>query len=230
MKYDRDYFLHERNNSIFLWGDEGSFIQLENSRWKLTSLIHNVSYYLDNAIVPFGRNDWVFDKTQEKVTLTFTMCKEHEFSCTSGECLPKELRCNEEIDCLDYSDEDHCKHIEKNLGYDINKTPPPLSKKKVFELKYLLRIFSIADITYSEGTAVVDLFIGLIWTDPRLKFWNPAPRLELKHNKIWTPVIAMADASPNGFQVSFETYRSSYQALSFTEKLSSYKDPYMGEF
>ena len=35
-------------------------------------------------------------------------CKEDQFECKSGECIPFHLRCSENIECLDGSDEENC--------------------------------------------------------------------------------------------------------------------------
>ena len=48
-------------------------------------------------------------------------CREDQFECKSGECIPLHLRCSESIECLDGSDEDSCGKIStfKTFSYHV---------------------------------------------------------------------------------------------------------------
>ena len=53
-----------------------------------------------------------------------TKCKENEFSCTKGTCIPLIKRCDEETDCEDFSDEDKCVLVDIDNNYKVENAPP----------------------------------------------------------------------------------------------------------
>ena len=53
-----------------------------------------------------------------------TKCKENEFSCTKGTCIPLSKRCDEEMDCEDFIDEDKCVLVDIDKNYKVENAPP----------------------------------------------------------------------------------------------------------
>ena len=43
-------------------------------------------------------------------------CKQNEFMCNNGQCIPSHWRCDGHNDCIDYSDEDNCIQICNEQG------------------------------------------------------------------------------------------------------------------
>ena len=63
---------------------------------------------------PIGRDNWVMKDPichvdEPQYPLAFSMCDfPNEFTCNSGHCIDLNRRCDEQTDCVDGSDEDHC--------------------------------------------------------------------------------------------------------------------------
>ena len=51
-----------------------------------------------------------------------------EFTCDNGECINKYKRCDDSLDCSDYSDEDFCTVVEVDDDYRSGD-PPKLTNK-----------------------------------------------------------------------------------------------------
>ena len=43
-------------------------------------------------------------------------CKQNEYMCNNGQCIPSHWRCDGHNDCIDYSDEDNCIQICNEQG------------------------------------------------------------------------------------------------------------------
>ncbi|RXG73299.1 Gamma-aminobutyric acid receptor subunit beta-1, partial [Armadillidium vulgare] len=233
-KYDTNYFLKGENFSFYLEGDELSYIKMKNDKWVLGSELHRETCETKRAL-PVGRNKWEIKNENVSKILTFTHCNRSEFACTNGECLPWYYRCNGVVECTDKTDEELCQPIRKEKGYVVERTPPSRKHESKFKIFYFTLIFNIADITSEKGIAVVDVLISLSWYDPRINFWNPVKDQKIICHEIWSPFLSMADNARSGFQISFESYRSSCQIFTSGQEKDikrkySFTDPYMGTF
>ena len=211
-----------------LTGEYSEIFQTEKiNQWTLKSVRHSELGLL-NSSTPIGRKNWTIGETE--ILLTVTGCSENEFACTNGTCIPDEFRCSGTIECLDFSDEENCHFIEKNQGY-MNNTPPSPYKTDVLTFYYKTTIYSIADISATDGIAKLDISIDLKWYDTRLSILNPRPKLKIDCNEIWSPEMAVADEVKYGFQLKFEPYRS---FCHLDEKISKsqkdWTDSYMGNY
>ncbi|KAM5132244.1 basement membrane-specific heparan sulfate proteoglycan core protein [Mantella aurantiaca] len=61
------------------------------------------------------------------VTPPVRTCTVGEFTCTSGECVPLEFRCDQRHDCRDMSDEEGCEP-----GQSVLTTPPAISTRPTY--------------------------------------------------------------------------------------------------
>lgn len=232
-KYDTNYFLKGGNFSFYLEGDELTYIENSGDKWVLKSYLHRETCEMTGAL-PVGRNKWKIKMEDVSRILTFTRCNRNEFACTNGDCLPWTVRCNGVVECSDKSDEELCQPIRKEKGYVVKRTPPPKKNESRFKIFYSTLIFNIADITSAQGIAVVDVLISLSWYDPRIDFWNPVKGENIPCDEVWSPLLSMADNARSGFQIKFESYRSSCQIFSSGQETDikrkySFKDPYMGK-
>ena len=59
-------------------------------------------------------------------------CEENEFVCQNAECIDQELRCDDQYNCRDNSDEDNCKivNIPKDHFKDVTNPPPAIHYKQ----------------------------------------------------------------------------------------------------
>ncbi|KAL7632559.1 UNVERIFIED_CONTAM: hypothetical protein RMT77_017126 [Armadillidium vulgare] len=237
LKYDRYYFLKSRNDIFILDGEEDSVIERNQNNWILRSQIHK-EYCELRSTLAVGRHIWnCTDANQEKFSslLTFTHCKRNEFACTEGKCLPRSSRCNGLVECSDKSDEENCQPVRKEIGYSTRRAPPPRKNYTLFRIQYFVTIINSDDLTSAKGMAIIDTFIGMLWRDSRIEFWNPVSNEEINCDEIWHPELLMTDEVFAGFRVNNEAYRSSCHVLSsLTEidpqRVYPFTDPYMGSY
>ena len=227
-KFGRNYILLRNNSRMYLNGDSKSIIYQSENNWIISSGMHEETGILINQNLPFGRKYWNFK--HERFLLTVTHCKSNQFACSDGTCISSKFRCSGKVECADSSDEEHCAIIQHGHGYMKNLHPPPINDEKHFYMKYKTNIYNIADISTSDGVAVVDIRIIIWWHDSRLTFWNLHGSQSINCEDIWSPFMSMADDETSGFQLKFETYRHSCMIKSVNTSSKLIKaDPYMGK-
>ena len=116
------------------------------------------------------------------------------FTCNSGHCLDDiDKRCDEQMDCNDYSDEDHCTLVELPLLY-IKSNPPKLSgqNKTSLDIHTEIELINIDSIDTVNMAVTLTLKISMKWHDSRLTFSNPRinqtnPVLTETSQLLWLP-------------------------------------------
>ena len=63
------------------------------------------------------------------ITLKLSGCADDEFTCSDGQCINMNSRCDQIINCRDESDEQNCKCLVLKNGY--NKAVPPFTLVKI---------------------------------------------------------------------------------------------------
>lgn len=122
-------------------------------------------------------------KTDEPV------CPEGKLSCGNGECIEKELFCNDKPDCKDESDENACSKYLQLLFLQFSAITEPLSRclSPVLVIPLLQNLWMFLNI----GTHTIqNLFIILLWLkflSKHLKkisfFFSPSLAVELDPNR-----------------------------------------------
>ena len=131
-----------------------------------------------------GTHDWIIDNDNldcslkgdsYQRTLKLSGCYEGDFTCSDGECVNMEHRCDQIVHCRDKSDEKNCSLLVIEDSY--NKEIPPIkidNNKKLtpVEVKVSISFKSVLDISESSHTIDLKLGIKLEWFDNRVLYHN----------------------------------------------------------
>ena len=121
--------------------------------------------------------------------LKLTACKDGEFTCYDGLCVPMEKRCDQMFDCSDNSDEMGCQMLHLKTNY--KKTIPPRDASVNVSIA-ILKMVSIEEITHSTN---IQFQVTLEWQDDRMLFHNLKERSSLNKiedsaiGELWLPVV-----------------------------------------
>ncbi|XP_042222801.1 uncharacterized protein LOC121867111 [Homarus americanus] len=162
---------------------------------------------------PIGRHVWTLKKSicnnliNSTIHMSFSVCNNFEFSCSNGDCILKEQRCNGKNDCTDFSDEDNCEMLVLPQGYRANQPPVNSSEDEPIYLTSIVRILRLVDISDVRRSINVEMELELWWQDLRLTYLNLGDTLELNKltsedtTSIWKPKITF----PNVYDGNINT-------------------------
>jgi len=138
------------------------------------------------------------------IDIKFSTCKTGEFTCTNGQCIDLERRCDQSVNCKDESDEDGCQMLFMKDNYNkkisafkfdekTKQNIPVIVKvsiavKKIFKIEEVNHVFSIKFRLLME------------WYDHRLSYYNL--KLQRSSNslseeevkKIWIPYVVFENS------------------------------------
>ena len=144
------YARYTTEHFLYFKGRFGDVLYYHEQKWVLRHWpTLNVLATLTGEPFPMGRKKWKIYFWQNECmflhelykirvsnysrtkTLVFSKCKEEDFTCDDGECVPMSARCTQSIQCKDGSDEENCVvlSVKKNFSKYL---PPPQSP---FEMK-----------------------------------------------------------------------------------------------
>ena len=115
-----------------------------------------------------GRREWNNPIENIKVPVAFTACKSNQYSCDNGLCIPLTQICDYKAHCPDYTDEDHCNVTMKRPDY-YDKS---LSGKEDIKVDAEITLSRIVDISMTDGTVSLEIYIITHWIDERVTFVN----------------------------------------------------------
>merc|ERR1711884_788610 len=96
--------------------------------------------YSKMSTLPVGLQDWTLVRSNKTHKLKFSKCKRDQFTCYDGACISLSQKCNQIVDCSDFSDEKNCQLLEFNeVTYESNH--PPIQKGRVQVRILELRIY-----------------------------------------------------------------------------------------
>ncbi|XP_047502382.1 uncharacterized protein LOC125047881 [Penaeus chinensis] len=183
--FDREYFLPNTKDSPMFNGAYYSVITKhtppENASasdfgfWQLSRL-DDPSVRATLALrfpthYPVGLNNWTVSNDVcggREVPLRMTSCKEHQFSCDDGTCIPIHQRCNKEINCLDESDEVSCNFLVFPSRYDDKSPPPRLHPSSPVNVSVYVLMLSMRAFDLTGFNFVCEIEVRFSWKDSRL--------------------------------------------------------------
>ncbi|KAF2347272.1 Low-density lipoprotein (LDL) receptor class A repeat [Trinorchestia longiramus] len=166
---------------------------------------------------PTGLNNWTVHHDicdGEVVELKLTVCERGEFTCNNGACIPLFLRCNNERECPDGTDEVDCNPlIFPPFFYESVAPVIQNGSKKFLHIYFNIEILSIKSVDLSAFQFTTELVTSMQWHDGRLHFRNlnmkdKVTRLEMdtSSRSVWRPRVSFKGAEGTACDV---THRSS---------------------
>lgn len=164
--YYRGYYHH-----VILWDEE-------HKQWLLVDTTTNATLLATEDVseggYPVGKHSWAAQRgvcgqgRGAVLLLSLAPCKDHHFTCNSGDCIPRDLRCDFRYDCTDGSDEVNCSVVEfkDHLQKELPPTGPDGGPLTVAPALTLSRIADVDDIAMS---VTLEFHLSLRWTDTRLR-------------------------------------------------------------
>lgn len=184
------------NEGNYFAGFYGLTIKSRCSRWNLIHSSQNRTLAsVQSRTLPVGRREWCIAENSESCldgnrvkNLTLSICHDHQFTCTDGNCVNMTARCDLNSDCPDWSDEQKCKTLRLPDGYLPHLPPePPVD----FNLSIA---FNNMEVNLLKMTVFVELHYQLTWYDARISFLNlreGSSSNRLHRDNIWMPQVQM---------------------------------------
>ena len=128
--------------------------------------------------------------------MSFDVCREDQFNCDNGLCIDIQKRCDDEIDCIDESDENDCSLVKLPKYYNKDAVPLPVPNSYNFKKYFLLTIskLRVEIVEIVDRASIIKLQLGVFstWRDSSLQFLNLNRSKEVtitkkEYEKIWTP-------------------------------------------
>ena len=188
-----DRFYVPRNvkgtGSVQLLGLDTTIIEYDKDSlsWNLGVYSLSTTASTDAPLESFvlGSHNWLIQEDNVKCSrkgesyermLKLTGCKEGEFTCSDGQCIRMEERCDQIINCIDESDENNCNLIAFKENYN-QKVPPftiTITDFSVIPAKIRISTQLKNVLAISEFSHTIDLKLGITlkWYENRVLYHN----------------------------------------------------------
>ena len=154
--FDAGYTLYQ-GKSLAFYGLQQSKIEFDDvmGKWKMNVVaLPTIGFTHTKAgqSMILGKHLWQISNDSSSCNegnpyaryLKLTGCDDEEFTCSDGQCITMDQRCDQISDCFDESDEKDCKIVSRKENY--NKKIPPFKKKKKTKVNVSMVFLSINDI------------------------------------------------------------------------------------
>ena len=216
---DRGYYPDNRQ-AQFIWvGVEGTFIRYNQSMNAWVAKVRNLNTWasietsLDSLLL--GTHEWTihndhrcFPGPSKKMLINLSFCSNQMFSCDDGSCVNLKMRCDENIDCPDGTDEVGCKIVRFPESYNKAVT----SNNEKSDLNTSVVIHNILSIDEIEGNIRLTVRLILEWHDSRLTFLdlNTNPDFNVlednEFSDIWKPELIFINVEQKDFEYSIKPH------------------------
>jgi hypothetical protein len=180
------------------------------SKWILTMSKETAIGSSEASLPSFGlgKHVWTLEKDSyacgkgEPYTmqLKLTGCTEGEFTCSDGQCIRMEERCDQIPDCGDRSDEEDCRLLMLEESY--NKKVPPITTvsttdRTIIPVPVNISIVLMKIVSLQEVSHTIEFQFGirLEWNENRALFHNLKPDNSLNAmsdsdiGQLWLPYV-----------------------------------------
>ena len=150
--------------------------------WTLTSKPHPSAKATTKAVgntLVLGSKTWIIendrceDKRVEKA-LKITSCRQNQFTCFDGRCIPISERCDSVNNCNDWSDEKGCNTIVLPESYFKEFPPFSVKGKEIQKVQVDVSFYIVDFVDVSETDKSIELkyLLNMQWIDLRVSFEN----------------------------------------------------------
>ncbi|XP_053633497.2 uncharacterized protein [Cherax quadricarinatus] len=156
---------------------------------------------------PMGRHLWRDAHTNTTKTMVLTVCKQEEFTCNDGWCIPLSSRCNGVNDCGDDSDELCSVLLPLPSSYRADRSPLPRTPLAL--TAKLVRVHHV-DVVNNHITAWLQL--NTQWRDGRVllsQLSETSLDNILPEETVWSPRYSLTNAVFHD-RVSYAQHRNSF--------------------
>ena len=174
-------------NKVTFIGEQSARIEYDPSlsQWALSDPRLNLTAWTtaSHKSHALGKHNWTISGDKNKcsknkdyeIPLKLTACEDDEFTCDDGQCIAVEKRCDQTPQCRDESDEQNCKLLVLQRGY--NKVVPPMVVKEKRETELLpvrvsLTLLKVIAVTEEDQSISFKFTISLTWRENRVMFHN----------------------------------------------------------
>ena len=170
-------------------------------------------YFEHGKFFPLGKRRWIFHQTECKsnpsvpwreMNLHLAVDQPGHFCCGDGTCISSELRCDNNHDCVDASDEEDCRMLQlPSYVYNPNLPPQVMIAKRhqrTFPKTVLntsVDIWKLIDVTESTSEMSIIFALTMSWRDPHLTYNYLGSNDSGNHimmsdtSRIWKPKIKL---------------------------------------
>ena len=192
------------SRQLKLQGLEGTLIWYDKKEklWILDLADSNVTGIsrASHASFTLGKHNWTVkgdkdcnDGEPYVTELKMSGCQQGKFTCSDGQCVGMDLRCDQLPDCRDESDEKNCNILVLKDGY--NKRVPPLHFGEPVNVSVSMNVLKLVDINEDDYSIEIQFEISMMWNDNRVTYQNLKTRDSLNALKetdfehLWLPKV-----------------------------------------
>ena len=168
-------------DDIASWQISVATTQLHLHTIKTTAMSEAIysSFALGSRNWTISNDNWNCSRRGESYSrrLKLTGCMKGEFTCSDGQCIKMDERCDQIIHCKDNSDEKNCVLLlfKEEESYNKEVAPFTINKDKTkdpVKVKVSTSLMNVLAISESDHTMDLKLGITLKWYDYRVIYHN----------------------------------------------------------